>query len=398
MIDPMLRAESLCRIAGVVSLVSLLALGCGDSSGKPSDTSKVDASSADTKPPYSDASVTDTISVYVADADEAQDVGSSNGEAGGTAVPLIDAGSDTQKQPQTTATIVVLPDTQYYSSSYPSVFTGQTDWIIAQKPALNIAAVLHVGDIVDSDLTVQRAVGNPAMRELDNVVPYVVVPGNHDYSDADRKSGMENYFAPSSMPWITGTMKPDKIDNNYMLVDIGPQKWLILGLEFAPGDAVLAWADTVLKTYAQYPAILLTHLYLYNDGTRYDINVGGNDQSQSTYQWWNPQYYGFTAAEGINDGEAMWQKLVLPNSNVRLVFCGHMTGWARQTSTRPDGTTVHEMLSDYQWLNGENFGYGYLRVVQFDYGSKTIQVQTFSPYLNAFLTDDPNQFMLDLNL
>ncbi len=357
----------LCRASGVVSLISLLALGCGEAGDNPSDTSQADGSGTE-----------------AADAGEAPDTESSSVDAGN---PQLSA-----------ATIVVLPDTQYYSSTYPSVFTEQTDWIIAQKPALNIAAVLHVGDIVDSDLTVQWTVGNPAMRELDNVVPYLVVPGNHDYSDADRKSMMEDYFAPSSMPWITGTMTPNQIDNNYMLVDIGPQKWLILGLEFAPRDSVLDWANTVLEAYAQYPAIIVTHLYLYNDGTRYDINVGGNDQSSSTYQWWNPQYYQFTASEGINDGEAMWQKLVLPNLNVRLVFCGHMTGWARLTSTRPDGTTVHQILSDYQWLNGENFGYGYLRMVQLDYGKKTIQVQTFSPYLNDFLTDDADQFTLPLNL
>jgi hypothetical protein len=310
----------------------------------------------------------------------------------------MDAGSDTLAPPPSTATIVVLPDTQYYAASYPNVFTGQTAWIVAQKPALNIAAVLHVGDIVDSDITIQWTVANPAMRQLDNVVPYVVVPGNHDYSTANRASLIENYFAPASMPWITGTMTPGKIDNSYTLMDLGPQKWLVLGLEFGPRDAVLAWADSVLKTYAAYPAILLTHLYLYSDGTRYDINVGGTDSTKSNYQYWNPQYYGFTAADGINDGEAMWQKLVLPNSNVHLVFCGHMTGWAHLTSTRPDGTSVHQMLSDYQWVNGENFGFGYLRVVQLDYSSKKIKVQTFSPYLNAFLTDDPDQFTLDLNL
>jgi hypothetical protein len=394
----MLRSESLCRTAGVLFLFTVLALGCGGTSSTTSDASGADHSTpADTG--AVDGMVDyDTGSVHAVDTDETQETGSASSEAG-AAIPPMDAGSDTDK-PQTMATIVVLPDTQYYSSTYPSVFTGQTDWIIEHKPAndLNIAAVLHVGDIVDSDLTVQWTVGNPAMRELDKVVPYVVVPGNHDYSTADRKTMMKNYFAPSSMPWITGTMKPDEIDNNYTLMDIGPQKWLILGLEFGPRDSVIAWANRILKTYAQYPAILLTHLYLYADGTRYNINVGGTDQSKSTYQNWNPQYYGFTAAEGINDGEAMWQQLVLPNSNVRLVFCGHQTGWARLTSTRPDGTTVHQMLSDYQWLNGENFGYGYLRIVQLDYASKEIRVRTFSPYLNGFLTDDPNQFTLDLNL
>jgi hypothetical protein len=75
-----------------------------------------------------------------------------------------------------------------------------------------------------------------------------------------------------------------------------------------------------------------------------------------------------------------------------------MTGWSRLTSARPDGTTVHQILSDYQWLDGENFGFGYLRLVQLDYDSKKIQVRTFSPFRKASLDDAPNQFTLDLNL
>jgi hypothetical protein len=56
------------------------------------------------------------------------------------------------------------------------------------------------------------------------------------------------------------------------------------------------------------------------------------------------------------------------------------------------------MLSDYQWYKGDWFGYGYLRVLQFDYSKKTIQVATYSPYMDDYLTDDSNQFTLDLNL
>jgi len=403
----MSHLQFLRRFALLALLFSFFASGCSDSTSQSRDAATADASAArdtesfDTTMPVdassgnADMGQPDAATVGPLDIGAGPDVEQS--PDGSTSTPP-DAGLDAGGQAPPPATIIVLPDTQYYASSYPSVFNGQTAWIVAQQSVLNIAAVLHVGDIVDSDLTVQWTVANPAMRQLDNVVPYDVVPGNHDYSTANRGSMIDNYFAPASMPWITGTMKPGQIENNYALIDIGPKRWLILGLEFGPRDAVLTWADSVLKTYANYPAILLTHAYLYADGTRYDINVGGTDSNASNYQYWSPWYYGFTASEGINDGEAMWQKLVLPNSNVRLVFCGHQTGWARLTSTRPDGTTVHQMLSDYQWLQGENFGFGYLRVVQLDYGKKTIQVQTYSPYLNAYIDDDPNQFTLDLNL
>jgi hypothetical protein len=399
----MLRSFPSCRATFVaIPLVALV--GCGGTSPTPLDAFGSSDSGIDASPPPDAVPFVDSSSVPESDAETAQDAAPSVDF--GTAIDAetdlgigVDAGADGGPSRQL-ATVIVLPDTQYYASTYPSVFTGQTDFIVTKKSELNIAAVLHVGDLVDSDIPAQWTVANTAMRELDNVVPYVLVPGNHDYSSAGRKTLINNYFAPVSMPWVTGTMTPGQIDNSFAVIDIGPQKWLILGLEFGPRDAVLAWANQVLKDprYASYPVMIVTHAYLYSDGSRYDINVGGTDSTKSNYQYWNPQYYGYTASEGINGGESIWQKLVLPNSNVRLVFCGHMTGWARLTSVRPDGTSVHQILSDYQWLDGENFGFGYLRVVQLDYEAKKIHVRTFSPFLKASLEDDPNQFTLDLNL
>jgi hypothetical protein len=233
------------------------------------------------------------------------------------------------------------------------------------------------------------------MRALDGVVPYVLVPGNHD-SDANRVGLIDSYFAPATMPWITGTMTAGQIENNYAVVDIGPQQWLVLGLEFGPRDAVLTWADGVLKNYPTLPAIIVTHAYLYGDGTRY--NYADYGSSQGYY----PRFYNFTPAEGINDGQDIWQKLILPNANVRLVFSGHDNGAARLTSLRANGSPVHQMLADYQWLYDGTAdargGSGYLRVLEFDYGKKEIRVQTYSPYLDKSMTDDANQFTVSLEI
>ena len=45
--------------------------------------------------------------------------------------------------------IIVLPDTQYYAESYPQTFDSQTQWIVNNISALNIKAVIGVGDIVN---------------------------------------------------------------------------------------------------------------------------------------------------------------------------------------------------------------------------------------------------------
>ena len=402
---------------GLVALTVLLAIaGCGGLGHHPHDAAQVDAKTVDLPPPQPDgppilhdaASLRTDARNTTPDGGGGLETGSTdadNTEAGGTPdadtmPPPADGGLAPETPAAPPVSIVVLPDTQYYNTDYghAPVFAMQTNWIIEQRAPLNIQAVLHVGDIVDNGYSVdQWTAANSAMRLLDGVVPYFVVSGNHD-TDADRKGLINDYFGPASLPWVTSTMTQGQIENNYALVDIGPQQWLVLGLEFGPRDTVMTWADAVLKAYPDRPAIILTHAYLYADGNRYDIAISGSDTNAPNYQWWIPQYYGYTSSQGINDGEMIWRKLILPHPNVRMVFSGHVTGGARLTSTRPDGSRVHQMLSDYQWLNGDYFGYGYLRVLRFDYGKKTIQVQTYSPYMDDYLTDDANQFTLDWNL
>ncbi len=302
----------------------------------------------------------------------------------------------------TVATVVVLPDTQYYASSFPFIFAAQTRWIAEQHSERNIALAIHLGDIVDaSNDRAQWTVANSSMRVLDGLVPYVLVPGNHG-TDANRVGPIDDYFAPSTMPWITETMTTGRIENNYTLVNIGPRQWLVLGLEFGPRDVVLAWADRVLKAHPGIPVIVVTHAYLDQNGKRYNLAMSGLDETQPNFQPFIPQAFDYTPREGINDGEQIWQKIILPNSNVRLVFCGHANGAARLTSLRPDSSSVHQMLSDYQWLSsgaltpvGDS---GYLRLLEFDYAKKKIRAQTYSPYLDQFMTDDANQFTLDLDL
>jgi hypothetical protein len=293
------------------------------------------------------------------------------------------------------ATVIVLPDTQYYAGYYPHIFNAQLRWIRDQVSPYNIQAVLHVGDIVDTIFDpAQWKVASTAMRQLDEVVPYVLVPGNHD-EDGSRQGFMNDYFSPATMPWITGTMVEGQIENNYSILQIGPQKWLVIGIEFGPRDQVITWADSVLKAHESLPAIIVTHAYLYSDGTRYDWQTKGEAQV------YNPHWYGYTATEGINDGEEIWQKLIVPNPNVRLVFSGHVNATpyalARRSDTRhTGGLPVHQLLQDFQ--SNTNGGDGYLRILEFDYPQEIIRVRTYSPTLHAYISDKAGQFTLSLDL
>lgn len=86
--------------------------------------------------------------------------------------------------------IIVLPDTQYYSENYPSIFKTQTQWIVDNRDEWNIVYVAHTGDIVNIYSSIpQWKNADSALKLLEeavsekfpNGIPYGVVPGNHDF-------------------------------------------------------------------------------------------------------------------------------------------------------------------------------------------------------------------------
>jgi hypothetical protein len=306
-------------------------------------------------------------------------------------------------------TVVVLPDTQFYAAGYPEIFKAQTRWIRDHRVSANLVAVLHEGDIVDASSSKnQWQLASDAFADLDGVIPYLLLAGNHD-EDTNRQGDMAAYFPVarfSPYAWFGGTYEANKTENGYAEVAIGDTVWLLLALEFGPRDAVVAWADGVLKANATKPAILVTHAYLYNDGTRYDI-------TKTPAQSFDPDTYNYTPLEGTNDGEQLWQKLIVQNENVKLVLSGHCLGdpanaipaAARLTSVRPSGSKVHQLLANYQTcadmgccaqypdLHGGN---GYLRLLEFDEANRRIRVRTYSPYLDQYLSqDDSEEFGLE---
>jgi hypothetical protein len=339
------------------------------------------AATADAEPPEagpSDAGALDAIGTAEA--------GALDG-AGGPAPPF---------------TVVVLPDTQYYAAAFPDIFDSQLRWVAGQIENQNIALVLHEGDIVDSDVPEQWQIASGALHMLDGRVPYVLSAGNHDYGNlADRMGMMNAYFPPEMLaqaPTFGGTFEDGHSENSFSLVPMGGKTWLVVTLEFGPRDEVLRWADGLLKKHSASPAIVVTHAYLFGN-ERYD--------HVRRPRPWNPHEYVMMGQPGssINDGEEMWGKLIQKNSNVRLVLSGHVIEppVGRLTSTRPDGTRVHQLLANYQTcaypcetLNGVTVrgGNGFLRLMRFDPAAHTISVTTYSPYLDQWKHDPGNEFVL----
>ena len=315
---------------------------------------------------------------------------------------------DSGSQARGLVSVIVLPDTQFYSAAFPQIFTAQTRWIVEQKQNLNIAMVLHEGDIVDSDNAIQWQRAADSLHLLDGKVPYLLSAGNHDLPfgplGLDREPKLMNKHFPvksfsKSALW-GGTFEEDRVENSYQFVQLGNSRWLTMSLEFGPRNQVLSWASAVLQANKDVNAIVVTHAYMNRDGTRFDRN-------RVTPQFFNPHGYGLDRFEGgVNDGEEIYQKLVSRHDNIRLVLSGHdlHPGVSRQTSRRASGSLVHEILANYQACAGlpcklpdgslTEGGDGYLRILTFDFEAGILHVRTHSPYLGRDKTDESNQFDL----
>ncbi|MFH5804379.1 metallophosphoesterase [Alienimonas sp. DA493] len=298
-------------------------------------------------------------------------------------------------------TIAVLPDTQMYCQAHPEGFQTQTEWIAKNRDARNVTCVLHLGDITNRNTPEQWEVAAAAMQTLDGVVPYVLVPGNHDYSEGgratDRTTRLNEYFPVERFrdrPTFGGTYdkEPDRMENSFHLFEGGNQKFLVLGLEFGPRKDVIRWANEVVAAHADLPAILITHAYMYFDETRYDWAKYGPKQS------WNPHSYGVAAATGgdVADGQELWDGLVRKHGNFVLTLNGHVLndGLARLTSRDDAGRDVHQTLVNFQMK--PNGGDGWLRLIECRPDGTTAVIHDYSPALNQWNASAQNRFDLRL--
>ncbi|WAS91180.1 metallophosphoesterase [Nannocystis punicea] len=293
-------------------------------------------------------------------------------------------------------TFVVLPDTQYYSLRFPGVFNSQTKWIARNAVDRNIAYAFHLGDLVQYNKESEWKRASAAMAELDGIVPYGVVPGNHDYGpsgDAStRETLLNQWFSfddAELMPSFGGSYEPGKLDNTFHLFDAGGHSWVALLLEWGPRDGVVEWANDVMGLYPERLGILVTHAYLNHDDRRYDHTDDAHSQA------YNPHHY--DTMGGVNDGEELWQKLVRQHRFV-LTLNGHVLGDGAGylASVNDHGQVVHQMLSNYQHrpMGGE----GFLRLLELEPDGRTMHVRTYSPWYDEYLTAADQNFTIELDV
>ena len=267
-------------------------------------------------------------------------------------------------------TIIVLPDTQYYSEKYPEVFDNQTQWIVDNIESMNIVFVTHLGDLVDDwDVIEQWENANHSMSKLDGNVPWGVLAGNHD-GVGPEQNNFQRYFGYDrfiNQSWYGGVYQNNS-KSNYQLFSAGGDDYLILQLQYDPSDDILEWASNVIKDYPFRRVIVSNHMYI---------------------TWW---WEGWRSPIG----ERVYNKLVKEHADqIFLVLCGHVDVVDTRTQ-EVNGYVVHELVFDYQ--EQSNGGNGWLKILEFSPSQDKIFVKTFSPYLNQFERDSASEFTLDYNM
>lgn len=304
--------------------------------------------------------------------------------------------------PPGTWSLAVLPDTQTMTRLRPEMFVRQTEWIAKHRKSHDIRFVTQLGDITDNNVPEQWANAKKAADVLKSAgVPFSFLPGNHDLGPnggcADRSTLMNDFFKPEdySNSAKVSYFETGRMENSAHEFDSPQGKYLVLALEFGPRDEVVVWADRVIGAHPDHRVIVTTHVYLFSDDTRYDFPAKGKTQT------WNPNTYGVAKLGPVNDGEALWRKLVSKHANIRFVLNGHVLndGAGRLSSPGASEKTVHQILSNYQGgvkpdrpFNGG----GFLRLMRFFPDGKTVDVKTYSPWLDEWLTDEQQQFKLEV--
>jgi Planctomycete extracellular len=295
--------------------------------------------------------------------------------------------------------LVVLPDTQFYTQTYPATFDSQTQWIVDNIASRNIAFVSHVGDIVESgetgtnqnelewtraDASMDKLDGNLA-TQIDGLVPYSTALGNHDYAVVSNKNSgstrYQQFFGPSRYEGRSWYLEDSGLPGAHaQIFEAGGYRFLHLTVQWESLDVDLAWAKGVIDRNPGLPTILTTHSYL-NPGTL---------ARQNTIQG---------SSGGVpnagNTGEQVFQKFVFNNPSIFLVMNGHFTGEFTRVATNRAGQSVVEMVADYQGL--QNGGDGWLRIIDFNFPMNKLDFSTYSPTRVEFQTDANSLFSIPFN-
>ena len=275
-------------------------------------------------------------------------------------------------------TFAFVGDTQMVARYDPDNFHKIYDWIVDIAEEKNLKHVFGLGDITDQDYKEQWEVAIDGIQRLDGVVPYSLIRGNHD----ERMSFYKNCSYDSYTSQLDGMYKGNVL-NSYKLLSVGTIDYLLLNLDYGPSDAVLEWAGDLIEQYPEHNVIITTHGYIRGDGELLTPEISTVAPSKTG---------------GVNDGPAIWEKLVSKYDNIVMVVCGHVGARPQLINfevTGDHGNKIQQVLVDPQELDLQAFEdpasleiesgtTGLVALFYFSEDGKTVRVENYSTIQERF--------------
>jgi len=249
-------------------------------------------------------------------------------------------------------TIAVAPDLQQevLRDDDPRL-ANRFQWLIDHREELNLQCLLQVGDFMNWDTAShdQYERATKAVKLLDDAgLPYVFCLGNHDtfatggtpekpggsarpgnvHDNLRNTTTYNQYFPLRRFRLLGGTFEAEKIDNAWHTFRAGGLDWLVLNLELWPRAEAIAWAKTIVETHPAHNVMVLTHSFLSPspDGPQIERRNGGYGDN-------SPQY--------------LFEQVIEPYANVRMVFSGHAGSHGYRADQGTQGQTIHEFVQCY---------------------------------------------------
>ena len=254
-------------------------------------------------------------------------------------------------------------------------------WIVDKKEDKKIAYVFGLGDITQNSAwgtsasaVAQRAclepewrVAKEAISQLDGVLPYSMVRGNHD----NKEKFIETFDTDVYKGQFAGTYK--NINNTYRTFDICGEKYLFITIDYAATRDIFNWAGGIIQQHPDRKVIISTHGYMNNNGTLLN---------QSTNNVWN----GSTdAGTGGLVGEYMWDLLIKKYENIFMILCGHFDSDCPQIIPveGDNGNTVYQVLVNPQGVDIVD-PIGTVAMLSFSKDGSTFWVEYYSTVKNKY--------------
>lgn len=287
---------------------------------------------------------------------------------------------------------VVIPDSQFLIEDDTN-WANQIYWLTNNHEVYDIQAILHVGDMVDdANLIAQwtRATNYLSLSTNCGNIPFLPVPGNHDYYgstiDYWRTNGVTTNWL-NSRSWFNGGYLDGEVVNNYYITkSLGGRDYVFIGLDYFPSNAVVTWAAGVLAAYSNHWAIIWTHSFLTESGTL----VTTNDAH-------SPTWYGYS---GRFNGFDLWHTMLKTNNNVLMIFCGHdinlmanSSGRSRLDLVADDGHVAHAFFQNWQ-QNADRAGR--LVIYTVDHTKNLLSSRIYAPGPDTWYTDSQSQYSIPL--